>query len=92
MKNYTALLKVRYYPQHVGIRVPRVRVLEYTGSEWHKAKRAIKSMASAADPTGVDAQKVEKELDRAFIMGITWRKCAQITFSNTLNGTSDGVC
>jgi hypothetical protein len=57
--------------QRVGIRVPRVRVLEYTTSEWRRAKHAIHSKAEAADPTGVDAQKVEKELDRPFIMGIT---------------------
>jgi hypothetical protein len=57
------------WAQRVGIRVPRVRVLEYTGAEWHSAKRAIRKKAEAADPTGVDAQKVEKELDRAFIMG-----------------------
>jgi hypothetical protein len=55
--------------QRVGIRVPRVRVLEYTSREWRQAKWAIRSKAEAADPTGVDALKVEKELDRPFIMG-----------------------
>ncbi len=55
--------------QRVGIRVPRVRVLEYTCREWRQAKWAIRSKAEAADPTGVDALKVEKELDRPFIMG-----------------------
>lgn len=54
--------------ERVGIRVPRVRVLEYTSREWRQAKWAIRSKAEAADPTGVDALKVEKELDRPFIM------------------------
>jgi Actin-fragmin kinase, catalytic len=54
--------------EYLGVRCPRMRVVEYVNAEWTAMKQALFSLAGSLPNGTTEQMKVRKEMDRAFVI------------------------